>query len=264
MLLRSRPDTVHGFLLRKTQTSTSLIRGSSAVLHPRFGITPAVADCRYRAPLTPRLHGNIAFLRQNLPVQQDKMPEKIETKIIQMPKLRKNKRNSEVLHPCYYYIGFRGVCQEVLFCEPLRQRWRKAAAVFSDIYGTEINLQIIINHGFDSLRESIFCGIIRLKRINHDPVFLWINNPVFTNSCSAVFEQFRVVVHAPAVRGDDLNDPVRRTCAAFVCELVSAAYNAYIRFDIVFYHLHSEIRQMERYLPHRSRLFCRCSQQSCG
>ena len=55
MLLRSRPDTVHGFLLRKTRTSTSLIRGSSTALHPRFGITPAVADCRYRAPLSPRL-----------------------------------------------------------------------------------------------------------------------------------------------------------------------------------------------------------------
>ena len=24
---------------------------------PRIGITPAVADCRYRAPLSPRLHG---------------------------------------------------------------------------------------------------------------------------------------------------------------------------------------------------------------
>ncbi len=59
MLLRSRPDTVHGFLLRKTQTSTSLIGGCSATVHPRIGITPAVADCRYRAPLTPRLHGNV-------------------------------------------------------------------------------------------------------------------------------------------------------------------------------------------------------------
>ncbi len=57
MLLRSRPDTVHGFLLRKTQTSTSLIRGSFTAVRPRFGITPARADCRYRAPLSPRLHG---------------------------------------------------------------------------------------------------------------------------------------------------------------------------------------------------------------
>ena len=57
MLLHSCPDTVHGFLLRKTQTSTPLMKGSSARYIPRIGITPAVADCRYRAPLSPRLRG---------------------------------------------------------------------------------------------------------------------------------------------------------------------------------------------------------------
>ena len=98
----------------------------------------------------------------------------------------------------------------------------------------EINLQIIVDPGFDSLRESIFCGIIRLKRINRDPVFLWINNPVFANTCSTIFEQFRIVVHPPAVRRDDLNDPVRRTSAAFVRKLIGITYNADIRFDIVF------------------------------
>ena len=58
MLLHSCPDTVHRFLLRKTQTSTPLIEGSSTGYKPRIGITPAVADCRYRAPLSPRLHGS--------------------------------------------------------------------------------------------------------------------------------------------------------------------------------------------------------------
>ena len=62
MLLRSRPDTVHRFLLRKTQTSTSLIKGSFTAKQPRFGITPAVADCRYRAPLSPRLRGILTIL----------------------------------------------------------------------------------------------------------------------------------------------------------------------------------------------------------
>ena len=57
MLLRSRPDTVHGFLLRKTQVSTSLIRGCFTAIRPRLGITLAVADCEYRAPLSPRLRG---------------------------------------------------------------------------------------------------------------------------------------------------------------------------------------------------------------
>ena len=55
VLLHSCPDTVHGVLLRKTQTSTPLIKGSSTRYKPQIGITPAVADCRYRAPLSPQL-----------------------------------------------------------------------------------------------------------------------------------------------------------------------------------------------------------------
>ena len=58
VLLHSCPDTVHEFLLRKTQTSTPLTKGSSAVKCPGQDITPAGADCRYRAPLSPRLHGS--------------------------------------------------------------------------------------------------------------------------------------------------------------------------------------------------------------
>ena len=62
MLLRSRPDTVHRFLLRETQTSTPLIEGSFTTIQPRIGMTPAVADCGYRAPLSPRLHGILTIL----------------------------------------------------------------------------------------------------------------------------------------------------------------------------------------------------------
>ena len=58
VLLHSCPDTVHRFPLRKTQTSTPLSQGSPAVSCPGRGITPARADCRYRAPLSPRLRGN--------------------------------------------------------------------------------------------------------------------------------------------------------------------------------------------------------------
>ena len=57
VLLHSCPDTVHEVLLRKTQTSTPLTRGSPASSHPRRDITSAGADCRYRAPLSPRLRG---------------------------------------------------------------------------------------------------------------------------------------------------------------------------------------------------------------
>ena len=57
VLLRSRPDTVHRCLLRRTRASTPLTEGSPTAHGPRQAITPAVADCRYRAPLAPRLCG---------------------------------------------------------------------------------------------------------------------------------------------------------------------------------------------------------------
>ena len=68
VLLRSRPDTVHEFPLRKTRASTPLFRGGPTKKHPRQDITPAVADCRYRAPLSPRLRGNFLTIsgRKNL------------------------------------------------------------------------------------------------------------------------------------------------------------------------------------------------------
>ena len=57
VLLCSQPDTVHRHPLRKTQTSTPLIKGSHTDASPRPDITPAIADFRYRGPLLPRLHG---------------------------------------------------------------------------------------------------------------------------------------------------------------------------------------------------------------
>ena len=62
VLLCSQPDTVHRFPLRKTQTSTPLIKGSYTSNSPQSNITPTRADCRYRAPLTPRLHGLLSIL----------------------------------------------------------------------------------------------------------------------------------------------------------------------------------------------------------
>ena len=87
--------------------------------------------------------------------------------------------------------------------------------------------------GFDGFRKCVVASILIFEIVNKDPVFLRINNPVFTNTGSTVFEQFSVVVHPSASRGYNFNNPVRRTCAAFVCELVSTAYNAYIRLYII-------------------------------
>ena len=62
MLLRSRPDTVHGFPSRETQASTPLIKGSFTSKRPLRNITPAIADCRCKVPLPPRLHENYCSL----------------------------------------------------------------------------------------------------------------------------------------------------------------------------------------------------------
>lgn len=61
VLLHSCPNTVQRFPLRKTKTSTPLTRGSFTVKHPGQNITPALAACRYRAPLTPRLCGLVKY-----------------------------------------------------------------------------------------------------------------------------------------------------------------------------------------------------------
>lgn len=65
VLLCSQPDTVRRHPLRKTQTSTPLIKGSHTGTSPKPDITPAIADFRYRGPLIPRLHGLISILFLN-------------------------------------------------------------------------------------------------------------------------------------------------------------------------------------------------------
>ena len=61
MLLHSCPDMVQRVPLRETKTSAPLTRGSFTRKYPRQNNTPAVADCRYRAPLSPRLCGPVKY-----------------------------------------------------------------------------------------------------------------------------------------------------------------------------------------------------------
>ena len=55
VLLCSQPDTVHKPLPYKTKVSTLQNRVNIHNKYPKQDITPTVADCRYRAPLSPRL-----------------------------------------------------------------------------------------------------------------------------------------------------------------------------------------------------------------
>ena len=52
MLLHSCPDTVHGVLLRKTQTSTSLIEGSFAMKEPSDWHHPRCSGLRVQGTAT--------------------------------------------------------------------------------------------------------------------------------------------------------------------------------------------------------------------
>ena len=54
-LLPSGPDVVHASPLRGTRSSTSFTPPASACAGLGRGFSPAGADCRYRAPLVPRL-----------------------------------------------------------------------------------------------------------------------------------------------------------------------------------------------------------------
>ena len=54
-LLPSGPDVVHASPLRGTRSSTSIAPSASADADLGRGFSPAGADCRYRAPLVPRL-----------------------------------------------------------------------------------------------------------------------------------------------------------------------------------------------------------------
>ncbi len=54
-LLPSGPDVVHASPLRGTRSSTPLAPSASANAGLERGFSPAGADCRYRAPLVPRL-----------------------------------------------------------------------------------------------------------------------------------------------------------------------------------------------------------------
>ena len=55
VLLYPYPDTVHGSPLHKTLLSTFLAERGFPRANPKEAFGSAIADCRYRAPLTPHL-----------------------------------------------------------------------------------------------------------------------------------------------------------------------------------------------------------------
>lgn len=62
----------------------------------------------------------------------------------------------------------------------------------------EIDVKIIENANFYSISKGMISSVLRFEIINKDTVFLWINDPVFTDAGSTVFKQFGIVIHPPA------------------------------------------------------------------
>ena len=69
MLLHSCPDTVHGVLLRKTQTSTSLIEGSFAMKKPSDWHHPRCSGLRVQGTDAHRPLKNFLSLSHWQPAQ---------------------------------------------------------------------------------------------------------------------------------------------------------------------------------------------------
>ena len=66
VLLCSQPDTIRRFPLRKDPHVNTTFLGQPYSSSPRQDITPARAVCRYRAPLSPRLHGSFINFLNNV------------------------------------------------------------------------------------------------------------------------------------------------------------------------------------------------------
>ena len=73
VLLCSQPDTIRRFSLRKDPHVNTTFPGQPYSSSPRQDITPARAVCRYRAPLSPRLHGSFINFSNNV-IKYTKFP----------------------------------------------------------------------------------------------------------------------------------------------------------------------------------------------
>ena len=62
-----------------------------------------------------------------------------------------------------------------------------------------------------------------------DHIVCRVYDPVFPDTCCAVFEQLCKVVHPLTGRRDNLYYPVRSSIAAFISEFAFITYDAYIR-----------------------------------
>ena len=124
VLLRPRPDTVHGSLLHKTLLSTFLKLPSLPQWKPQPAFNPTIADCRYRAPLTPHLARLYNFTLNSLILQQNFLIFHKKQKILYFF-CRVSYNNFEIIYKIYKAI-IKGKSFYPLFlsesgwCEPIK------------------------------------------------------------------------------------------------------------------------------------------------
>ena len=67
------------------------------------------------------------------------------------------------------------------------------------------------------------------QKIDKNPRFLGIDNPIFPYACIRVQIEFPDIIMAGIAGRNDFNNPVRSPCAAAVCQFVLVADYAYVR-----------------------------------
>lgn len=86
-----------------------------------------------------------------------------------------------VLNIAYLVAGFKSVGKfATLFFIAWSNRLK--------IHWIKINCQIIINTNFDRIRKRVLSSIFGFKIVNGDSVLFCIDNPIFPNTSSTIFE----------------------------------------------------------------------------
>ena len=96
VLLYPYPDTVHGSPLHKTLRSTLLTECNHPYKVPRRTYSLAIADCKFRAPLTPHLAQPLYFILKRL-LNQAKKHIKIKNRLLKLKNAKKILYNTRVI-----------------------------------------------------------------------------------------------------------------------------------------------------------------------
>ena len=106
VLLYPYPDTVHGRPLHETLISTLLTECNRPYDAPGRTYGLAIADCKFRAPLTPHLAQPLYFITKAV-FMQVKKSKKIKKVVLKLIKAQKNALQQIIILLNYILLGVR-------------------------------------------------------------------------------------------------------------------------------------------------------------